>query len=65
MTAFGLSSPWVEQAEISQKRTFGIGRWDYQIKYWMATSQGALGTRTEDVEVIKVNEEYRVNDARI
>ncbi len=42
--SFGVSSSWVERAEIVQQNGASTNKWMYAIKYWMATSQGMVGT---------------------
>jgi len=34
----------------------------YIVKYWMANSQGIIGTKTEYVEVIEINKKYYVDN---
>jgi hypothetical protein len=60
--SFGPSSPWVKRAEITQRHGFSIKSWNYTIKYWMATSQGVLGTKTEYAKVIEIDNKYYVAD---
>ena len=60
--SFGISSPWVERAEILQQNGVSTNKWRYAIKYWMATSQGIIGTKTEYVEVIEINKKYYVDN---
>ena len=60
--SFGISSPWVERAEIVQQNGASTNRWRYAIKYWMANSQGIAGTKTEYVEVIEINKKYYVHN---
>jgi len=60
--SFGISSPWVERAEILQQNGVSTNKWRYAIKYWMATYQGIIGTKTEYVEVIEINKKYYVDN---
>ena len=60
--SFGVSSPWVERAEILQRSGASTNKWRYSIKYWMANSQGIAGTKTEYVEVIEINKKYYVDN---
>jgi len=60
--SFGVSSPWVERAEILHQNGASTNKWRYAIKYWMATSQGMAGTKTEYVEVIEINKKYYVDN---
>lgn len=60
--SFGISSPWVEQAEILQQNGASTNKWRYVVKYRMANSQGLVGTKTEYVEVIEINKKYYVDN---
>ena len=60
--SFGVSSPWVERAEIVQQNGASTNKWRYSIKYWMANSQGIIGTKKEYVEVIEINKKYYVDN---
>jgi len=52
----------VERAEILQQNGVSANKWMYIVKYWMANSQGIIGTKTEYVEVIEINKKYYVDN---
>lgn len=59
---FGMSSPWVERAEVVKKQSLPGNRWRYQIRYTMATSQGSGLGAGETIQVAKFNNGYRISD---
>ncbi len=58
---FGVSSPWVEQVEITVGTKVDDKTWRYTVKAFMATSTGPSGVDTQNVEVTKVGNEWRVS----
>lgn len=60
-SSFGQSSPWVERAEIVKKEPVGADKWRVLLRFSMMTSQGAAGTRSEWIEITKVEDEYLVS----